>query len=336
MVRALLARAGFLLIAYCVCLSQEPATLAVVQSFPTQQQGALVAQQVRCDDDSNLYLRLVPSPSYKVGAQPIVELSPKGESLTTYSAQGSDSSLYLIDFNVSLSGHVYGIGADHEGIYLVTFDSDGKIKTKSKLEMSFVPSKIAGFESGQYLISGVDRGTREQPINHTPFTGLFDSDGKLLKKISLVDDQKIKDAADRDNKGGAGGAAPPENLAIAWGAAAPGYDGNVYLMRRVDPAIVYVISAGGEVIRRLSIPPPQAGMLPESIESTANGLVISFTNDQNVSILIVDPIKGDRRAEYSSPPEVGAALGCYAGQQNFLFLGSQKGQMVINRVEPKR
>jgi hypothetical protein len=294
-----------------------------------------VAQQVRCDGADNLYLRIVPSARYRVESQPIVKLSPKGETLATYSAQNAADPLDLVDFNVTLDGHVYGLGADRKDLYLVTFNSDGRIKDRNKFDASFTPAKIVAFQSGHYLVAGSELGTREHSANHTAYTGLFDESGKLLKKIALADDEKIKTAADSDDRNFVGEGASPQNLAIAWGVASPGYDGNVYLMRRVDPAVVYVISAGGEVIRRLSVPSPEPGMLPESLQSTADGLVVSFTNDKSTSIIVANPENGMQKAEYSGPQDVGVALGCYAGNKSFLFLGSQKGQMLINRVEPK-
>jgi hypothetical protein len=330
------ASAIVLLLCCCAATAQDATTLAVVQSFPVKEHGALVAQQIRCDRDGNLYLRIVPSARYRVESQPIDNISLKGEAVASYSAQQGAESLALIDFNVTSDGHVYGIGADRKTIYLVSFDSDGKVKSKEAMDAQFVPSKFAAFPSGQFLIFGTQVGTREKPINHAPFTGIFDASGKLLRQISLADDDKLTKAADQGEKNFVGESGSPANRAISWGVASTGRDGNVYVMRRTDPAQVYVISAGGAAVRTLSIPAPEAGMLPESLQSTVNGLVVSFTDEKNTSVVVADPETGVARALYVSPPEVGVALACYAGGNGFVFLGHENKQLVINRVEPKR
>jgi hypothetical protein len=315
-------------------VAQGPSSLVIVQSTPTTLHGVLVVQQIRCDDAGGLYIRTVPSPRFKVEAEPIEKLNSKGESVATYSTSDSPEGLALTDFNVSPEGHVYGIGANRKGSYIVNFDSDGQLKSKEALDGSFSPAHLAAFGGGQYLVSGTQLGTREHPVNHAPFTALLDSDGKVLKQITLQDDKQITSAADKGEKTTDGPNGSPANLAVACGAVTAGRDGNVYLMRRTDPALVYVISAGGEVVRKMSIPPPEPGMLPESIQSAHEGIVLSFTDEKNVGILVADPQTGERRAVYSSPPEVGVAFGCADAADRFLFLGSQKSQLVMNTVEP--
>ena len=58
---------------------------------------------------------------------------------------------------------------------------------------------------------------------------------------------------------------PFGNRAIELGLMEAGNDGNLYLMRRLSPAILSAISPAGEVIRRFTVDPGEADYMPTGL-----------------------------------------------------------------------
>ena len=114
------------------------------------------------------------------------------------------------------------------------------------------------FPSGIILAAGqkLSRNT-EHPA--PPFTGLFAADGRLLREIILSDDEKlVKRAEEGDPHFVVAGRPVP----VSRGSIAMAGDGNAYLMRKLNPAIVYVISPSGEVLRRFTVESTKEGVAP--------------------------------------------------------------------------
>ena len=88
-----------------------------------------------------------------------------------------------------------------QGNYVVEFAKDGSIKAPVKLQIDFywAPEHFAVFASGEYLVVGLtgtiiryggDNGRASYwPNVSTPFTAVFATDGRLVKKIY---DQKTR------------------------------------------------------------------------------------------------------------------------------------------------
>jgi hypothetical protein len=160
----------------------------------------------------------------------------------------------LENFFVASDGRVdllaWAQARDHPGYhaYVVKFAANGSLESKIQIEMPehTLPGHIAVFRSGEILVSGRNR--------FTPFTGVFASNGKLIKEILEAEDEELgrrAQAGDADvlahsNVG---------NDAVDLGGVVAGSDGNAYLMRRTSPALIYVVSSRGEVIRKLHIAP---------------------------------------------------------------------------------
>ena len=78
--------------------------------------------------------------------------------------------------------------------YVYVFGSDGTFKSAVKLPPGFVfaPSKLAVVPGGQYLISGLKYDTVKTAAMW-PFTGIFATNGRLLKELELEDDKALHD-----------------------------------------------------------------------------------------------------------------------------------------------
>ena len=112
-----------------------------------------------------------------------------------------------------------------------------------------------------------------------------------------------------------------------------GDDGFVYLMRATSPAIVYVISSAGEVMRKIVVSAPTDGASPDfGIREVKNKLVVKFLRNCSSTLTVpplgschgtvysvVDATTGRRIADYEAGDEVGGPIACYAPDPDRFF-----------------
>ena len=114
---------------------------------------------------------------------------------------------------------------------------------------------MAVFPSGNLLISGLEYDHDRKNSVMWPFTGIFGSDGALLKEVKLEDDDAIHDMALSGDQRVSSFTNPSANHAVEFSKMEAGADGNIFLMRWLTPAIFYAISPGGAVVRRFTVDP---------------------------------------------------------------------------------
>ncbi len=282
---------------------------------------------LRCDSDGNLYLRTAPS-----GVGAIHKLNSKGVRVALFQPKSADVKVnFPLSFDIAPNGDVYQlISAFETTRYVFVYDKDGGLKSEIKLQQprfAFFPSKIAVFPNGDLLVSGLEHDKDRDNQTLRPFTGIFSSDGTLRRELTLKDDKTIYDMATSGNPKVTPPENPSANYAVSQGVAETGADGNVYLMRRLSPAIIYAISPGGSV-HRFEVDPGQRDFLPDSMHVVGNRIAVLFWEPQtNEEILKVVDLQGHDIAVYDEPAEkdgghtLGLAFVCYAqNPERFIFL----------------
>lgn len=295
-------------------------TLRIKSSFRTGFLGPAF-NRVACDDEGNLYARRLRSGDKARG--PVEEIGPSGDLFRSFKVEDPLLDLSIADFFVASGDEVYMVGWSMENvhagsrIYVARFGRDGSLKSRTQIASEeFFPSNLAVFKSGELLLTGT-----EGPSDNTPFTGVFASDGRLIAKIHEPGDEDLRIKAE------AGDASVHEagiygNAAVEMGAAVSGSDGNVYLMRRTSPALIYAISPRGEVVRKLRIDPGEFGSLPEELQSSGDRLALSFTGPDGARVVRVVDLKGIDIATYDIDPNLPAGpLACY-NPPALTFLGA--------------
>lgn len=314
---------------------KEPQPLRVLDTIVIESQLAGITQDpLKCDKDGNLFVH--PYESGRV-AFPVRKFDPKGKTLATYSFS-SALDLQFVGagyFNIAPNGDFYQIAWTDDATYVVRFAKDGALKSSTRLDLPFYASKVAVFESGRMLLAG-RREFKDSQGNQSPFTAIVDSSGKMVKEVSLADDQKIREAAERGDADYVNPLFPAAtNQAIDLGQAVSGPDGNVYVMRRMVPVPISVISDAGEVLRTLHVEAPDLLMKPESIQVVESRVAILFRNEQSKDqiIRVVDSQTGEDQALYDAK-DLGPAFLCYTGPDEFTFLSAKGGKMAFLRVGP--
>jgi hypothetical protein len=311
--------------------------LRQMDSMPVPSQtGGIFQGSIKCDGDGNIYFRRYEVDRPKLS--PVTKISDKGRHKATFAPSAlSDPHLTeALYFSASLKGELYwpGFAADERAVYVVNFDKDGSSKSEIKLDEEFIPFQLAVFKSGEFLLAGLKYDNPALAGTERPFAAIFASNGKLLRKVSLEDDNNIMEAARRGDIGVVSPINPVVNRALNLGEALASNDGNVYLLRRLSPAIVYAISPAGKVVRRITVDTPR-GVMPTAMQVSGNRLAIDFWDNDTESgtIKLVDTQTGNELASYEYGASLGPMFACYSSEQeNFSFLTVDQDKLTLVRA----
>jgi hypothetical protein len=300
--------------------------------------GTLVGNG-RCDDAGNIYVRFMDAEMNKmyhgISKIPIEKINPDGSLASTFRITDAFADIWGKDFFVSGNGQVYQAGFMPNGaVYVTEFANRGSVRSKIRLSSTgFVPYQIVAFRSGEFLLSG----TTGLSNGYRPFTGVFDAQGRLLKEIYEPEDEDSRRRAEAGEPDFVPDGTNSGNAFVWHGDAALGSDGNAYLLRATSPALVYVISSKGEVLRKLRIDPPGTGLVARGVKPAAGRLAISFLNRGMITgmVKVVD-LQGVSIATYSSDSLRTPGLpGCYVSG-GFIFLDDDPDHnLYLRRAEPK-
>jgi len=250
--------------------------------------------KIMCDSDGNIYTRVWAGDDSGTMRLPVQEITPQGELTRKFRVRDASEDTDLVKgVFVSAAGSVYQTARLANGVYVLEFAKDGSVKSTTKLEVDprlVDPWQLGVFKGGGYLLSGL---TGED--HRTPYTAVFDANGKLVKKIYEPDDEEARRKADggdaeytRSNAG---------NRFVGFGDVASASDGNVYLLRGASPALVYVISPVGDVVRKLRIDVGRPDFVARDIKTQAGRLAIGFNGPNN--LVVVTDLEGKTIASYT-------------------------------------
>jgi len=323
---------------------------SMAQGIPTEQQGqrfrlvptevvqtkdmaGLVMAPWVCDGEGNLYVRRVEALERKLQS-PIRKYSRTGDYKLSLKPTDGDPTFAGGSFFVTREGDVYWLAWRPGGkdTFVLHFDKAGSYVSKAHLPRDIYPDgPLAVFPSGEILVAGVEGDENSEK----PYTGIFESSGKLIRRINLADDAQIKDALER---GDAAFTSPTGggNLAVSYGHIAMAEDGNAYLLRRMQPAIVYAINPRGEVLRRFTV--DGGDLYPAEIGESKGQLAILFRNfgDSESLLKVVNVQDGAEIATYDVDKKMGWALMCFVPPR-FTFLTSESNrQTSFTHMEPQQ
>lgn len=282
----------------------------------------------KCDADGNLYIRKYAVDRPLLG--PVVKIDPDGKRTALFDpAAFGQLALDRADaFSPAPDGGLYQIaqsGVEKPRIYLLHFSSDGSPSPPIRLDADFEVFSFAAFLNGNLLVSGRDRDIRNPNDRGRPVTEVFSADGRLLAQLSF---DPPAEPAKTAGKPGANAAGEPGKSAPALDLADAevGVDGNLYAMRNSSPAVIYVISPAGRVVRTLTIKAPSASALPGAFHVSSNRLAVWFGKDGSGVLVVIDAQTGRRIATYLDPGTLGTSFACYSADDGvFTFLTLAEG-----------
>jgi hypothetical protein len=303
------------------------------KSIVSEMGGAIMGSS-KCDADGNLYIRKYATDRPLLG--PVVKIDAEGKRTALFDPVAfSQLALDRADaFSPASDGGLYQIaqsGVVKPRIYVLKFSSDGSPSSPVRLEADFEVYSFAAFFNGNLLVSGMERDVQNRHDLGRTVTEVFSADGRLLAELSFDQPRERAMTAGKPGTktvGEAGKSAPTLDLA----AAEVGVDGNLYALRNSSPALIYVISPAGKVVRTLKISPPVAGALPGTFHVSSNRLAVSFGTENGQTLVVADAQTGRRIATFSDPSTLGSSFACYSaddGVFTFLNLGEGNALEVI-------
>lgn len=298
-------------------VAQAPIALTITETHRLSTAAQLVLP-LKCDGSGNIYGR------FRSGARfQVMEFSPDGSQKSSYSDL-SDPELkdaFPEDFAVTENGEVYELLKLWKSrSFVMIFSGDGQMASKAELvtRQPVNLSHIVALPQDRFFVTGSVAGDETGKGAGKPFNAIFDSSGKLLRQITLKGDSKPKETKPEDHVGDA-------NPAIKWGRAVGGDDGNIYVMRQGSPAVVYVVSQAGTVVRTLKVPPPVTNASGTQLAINQGRIAIEFsipeaTDVSDTRIRVVNAQTGQKIADYSITPEIGEAVACFRDDGGLTFL----------------
>ena len=329
----------FCVVSVFFCLSGSAMPQATLQPVKTVlvagEPGGAVVGPFRCDEKGNVYFRRLDGGDNG----PVRSVAPDGTVRANFMVDAATVKLPKLgtdEFVVSPDGAVYVFGWNEQNPYLFSFDKSGQYKSKISLDKNIVVYEVAVFPKGEFLLAGLEPGTKEKPKGNIPITQIVDGDGKFLKNVQFSEDAKFRSLAESGDVTVAREGSGVGNLAVSRGVAVSGADGNAYLMRHASPPIVYVISPAGEVQSTISVSTPDGGGLPMTMQVHGSTLVVQFWNEATKRAVykLVGLPGGEDIATYEGGKGIGTAFACYNGSQ-FTFVTPKGGKMYLVEAEPK-
>jgi hypothetical protein len=332
-----------------VSASSSPASTIALHASSTMnvasEMGGAFMNSSKCDADGNLYIR-----KYAMDRpllSPVVKIDPEGKRTALFDPVAfSQLQLDRADaFSPAPDGGLYQIasaGILKPQIYVIHFSSDGSPSSPVRLDADFEPYQFAPFLSGNLLVSGRQRDLGNKADAGRPVTAVFSADGRLLAQLSFEPPPgpaKTSGTSAGKPTAKAGADAQKSAPSLDLSDAEVGADGNIYALRRSSPALVYVISPAGKIVRTLKVSAPVASVMPEAFHVSGNRMAVSFWNDDDQSRMLAvnDAQTGQRIATYSGSAELGQSFACYSADDavfTFLHLG-EKNELEVIRAEAR-
>lgn len=274
------------------------------------------------DDNGNLYLQPAAQPD-----SAIFKLSQLNESDSKMIPAPPDRScaddsglVSILNYAVTPSGTLYMLAEDakHQ-FHVFGFDSDGNVKHDTKLEISenIYLLGFAVFDNDTILASGYYARDAPETVRGKSYAAMFDESGQLLKDMAS---RFSLDAISLDP------AVPVNSIYIR-----PGKDGNLYLLK---PSTVLVISAGGEIVRRIKFVKPDPVTQAMGLY-VADGLLaiqlgeLAIGKPIHPKYLVLNTTTGKEYGYFVPSEAVKGRLVRFSSEEGFVFMSNEKNKFVL-------
>jgi len=301
--------------------------------------GGAFMSSSKCDADGNLYIRKLAMDRPLLS--PVVKIDSEGKRVALFDPVAfSQLSLDRADaFSPASDGGIYQIaqsGVLKPRIYVLRFSSDGSPASPILLDADFEVYTFAAFADGNFLVSGLQRDGLNKNDRGRNFTAVFSADGRERAQLSLEAPapEAAKALAQREISNPAQKDAEKAASTLDLAEAESGSDGNLYVMQRSSPALVYVIAPSGKVMKTIKVGSPLPDAMPSSFHVSGNQMALSFWNDESErqTVVVADAQTGRKIASYADPGGLGPSLACFSANEGvftFLQLGEGNALEVI-------
>jgi len=294
----------------------------------------------RCDANGNIYFRGLEQGN---PSSPVYKAQPGSYTCITFALDGSDTDLRLgtvQDFAVSAAGVLFELVQSGDTVYIARFGDDGSFKSKIKLERPFWASHLSVLANDAwFLVTGTELQTKGGPPPAL-VSKIVDESGRDVSNLTFEKDPAALKEAPK-------GKPKIENywgnksiLPLVLGDTQTGIDGSLYVMRASTAPVIFVLDSTGQLTRRITVQPPEAGMTIGNMQVSAGRIALLFyradtTNQvEKSTMVLVDARSGKVERAYEVDARLGSAFACYDGN-SFAFLSTQEGKFAIVSAKPQ-
>jgi hypothetical protein len=154
----------------------------------------------------------------------------------------------------------------------------------------------------------------------------LDNEGRVVDKLRFKEDARFVRQESLDEP----------LLEVETGSLVTGDDGNMYIMRRSSSPVIFVITAGGQILRTLRLSAPDT-FEPTALFFADGRLLVSFQKNSiegmDYLYIVYEPFEGREVARFGRDRDVSGALVCY-NNGKFSFLGVKDGKRVLVQAQP--
>ena len=309
--------------------------------------NALTAVPTRCDAHGDVYLRIASAPD--VSHQLLARIGRDGSMATFNAEKVTDTPLrdwFFQDFAIT-SDAVWLLGtmpskANSTLNYLLQFNLQGDYKRSLQLESDFDMEQLAVFDTGDFLVSGIERIGRD---TLKAVTAMFDRQGRFLKRILTAAQSKQADKEEPPSTSDP--TAVSANITLGT---SESYGGEIYVLRASAPPVVLVISSGGTVARQFVLEPPSPDARPGEMRVAQGQIAVEFLKPKSdgkplksgepvfydfsqAEYVVYNAFTGDKVAGYTRALSLSGSFVCFDGRGGFDFLAqTESGTRKIIRA----
>jgi hypothetical protein len=305
--------------------------------------GFAITQPIKCSPDgAAMFVRFIRhSPARSITA---ITVGGKNTSEFAVSSATDVPGASMIDFAPYGNGAVLLLARQEKKgspveTYLAIFDKDGQYKSSLKLNFEGMEypraRQIAPFQTGDFLVTGFDR----QDL--APFSALFDSRGRFLKRVKLEGDVRFVADAHRCEKA-LYEASQEFSGTLETAQLQAGDDGNVYLLWCSPAGPLYVIDPSGKARKVLLRAPEHGSLITAKVShgtiAVEYGLKVGSPSAPRTTVFVVsDTSTGERISEYAKGKDrLGIGFACYE-PTHVTFLGlSTDSRLEVEEAVPER
>jgi hypothetical protein len=320
------------LLAFCECLLAESVPSPVITIKPgnlfelTGSPSGPIINPTKCDQSGNIYFRLFRAET--ITGISVSDRTSRTIDPTNFSDEAvpDPKSQKIYDFSVQ-KGTVYvlTIGSDQVGHVLKFSSDDGKYAGSLTLEPGFFPLRMAAFDSGAFVVSGMKKtGADKDHPQFAAAAALYDRTGRLAKSFEPAIEYGPKKSK----------TVTADQMEVISDSIMQGSGSAVYLLRPAANPFFYVLAEDGTIEGPTQLLSPEEKYVPVNLLVSGTYMLIEYVHDPQTDgtkykFVQYDLTTGEPMFAAEPAPNLFGAFACYDWRGGYTFLSSKNGHRVV-------
>jgi hypothetical protein len=293
----------------------------------------------QCDSSGNIYVRYSAEQDNSLPTRlASIERDGTTNNISLDPAAEGDNHVFL--FSAANDGSLHEIvrvpdtsdDVDPETkVLYATFDNDGRLRSTSSFERTFIPSLLVPLPDGAFFASGVNVDDTSDGASESAIVGIFNSDAKFVARLKNAGRRSMK-KSDKD------GTDDETNTAFEGGVAKLGSDGSLYVLLPGEHAKLAVVSRSGRIDREIRLQEPFETDVAHDMWISGNRILVIYEGEADNAkdaylYVLYDAQTGEVVRVYH--PEYSGTVACFQNGQTLSVLLQQpaSGKVSLGTVD---